>query len=188
MNKSFVRLLDITLALVGILTLSPIALILYCLGYLDNRSPIFIQERVGLNQRPFRLFKFRTMPINTKSVATHLAEKVPLSRFGQFLRKSKLDELPQLINILKGEMSFVGPRPCLFNQIELINARQRKQVFSVRPGITGLAQINNIDMSQPKYLAEIDRKMITEFTIKHYFLFILKTLIGNGQGDNLSFK
>lgn len=185
MNNPIFRLLDLIFAAIGLLCLWPIALIVMIIGYFDNGSPIFFQSRVGKNQQPFTLIKFRTMPVTTQSVATHLAAQVQISKFGQFLRRTKLDELLQLINILKGEMSFVGPRPCLFNQEVLINARAQKGVFDVKPGITGLAQVNNIDMSRPEYLAQVDASMIESFQFSDYFQFIIRTVLGGGQGDNL---
>lgn len=125
------------------------------------------------------------MMINTKDVATHLASKSSITPFGNFLRKTKLDELPQLWNVIKGEMSLVGPRPCLFNQEELISARELLGVYNVRPGITGLAQINGIDMSTPKLLAETDKKMINELDIIKYFYYIFATVLGKGSGDRV---
>ena len=104
---------------------------------------------------------------------------------GAFLRKTKLDELPQLWNVLKGEMSLVGPRPGLFNQKELTMARDARGVFDVRPGITGLAQVNDIDMSTPELLAETDANMIRELSIKNYFKFIFQTVLGAGAGDRV---
>ena len=97
------------------------------------------------------------MPVATQSMATHLVGASSVTKLGGFLRKTKLDELPQLINVLFGQMSLVGPRPCLFNQEELISERESRGVLDVRPGITGLAQVNEIDMSTPKLLAEWDR-------------------------------
>src|SRR5215469_1490888 len=104
-------------------------------------SPLFRQARVGRHQKPFVLVKFRTMKPGTASVASHLVDVTSITRWGRFLRQTKLDELPQLWNVLKGEMSLVGPRPCLFNQEELIRERAQRGVFEARPGITGLAQI-----------------------------------------------
>ncbi|WP_033581028.1 sugar transferase [Dickeya chrysanthemi] len=179
------RVLDILLALVGVLCLWPVMLIVYVLGLFDTGSPVFIQQRVGRHQRPFNLIKFRTMAVATESVATHLASRSSVTRLGAFLRKTKLDELPQLINVLKGEMSLVGPRPCLFNQQELIAERQARGVFEVLPGITGLAQVNAIDMSTPQKLAEWDQKMIQTLSVKHYFTYLVQTVVGKGSGDRV---
>jgi O-antigen biosynthesis protein WbqP len=125
------------------------------------------------------------MKRDTKSVATHLASASSVTGFGRFLRKTKLDELPQLWNVLIGDMSLVGPRPCLFNQEELIRERQERSVFDARPGITGLAQINNIDMSTPKLLAETDQKMLNKLSIIDYFRYIALTILGCGSGDRI---
>ncbi|MDP0562535.1 MAG: sugar transferase [Candidatus Endonucleobacter sp. (ex Gigantidas childressi)] len=119
-------------------------------GYFDTGSPIFIQQRVGGNKKSFNLIRFRTMSLDTKPIASHLVSTVSVTKPGCFLRKTKIDELPQLINVLKGEMSFVGPRPNLFNQVELIKERDSRGVYDVLPGITGLAQISNIEMSTPE--------------------------------------
>ncbi|MFH0223143.1 sugar transferase [Vibrio furnissii] len=180
-----IRFLDFTFALLGLLCLWPVFIIICVLGYFDTGSPIFFQVRVGRNQKPFTLVKFRTMPVDTASVATHLVGNSSVTKLGAFLRKTKLDELPQLLNVLKGEMSLVGPRPCLFNQEELITERNQRGVFSVRPGITGLAQVNEIDMSTPKLLAEWDQKMIQSMTLKHYFTYIIQTVLGKGAGDRV---
>ena len=122
-------------------------LFVFILCFLDTRSPIFWQKRLGQDQVPFTLIKFRTMTSDTSSVATHLVNPEKITRLGKFLRKTKLDELPQLWNVLSGKMSLVGPRPGLPSQLELTKERQLRKVFSVRPGITGLSQINEIDMS-----------------------------------------
>lgn len=179
------RIFDYSFAIIGLAILWPIMLIICVLGYFDTGNPVFIQTRVGRYQKPFTLFKFRTMPPNTESVATHLVSSSSVTKFGGFLRKTKLDELPQLINVLKGEMSLVGPRPCLFNQKELIKERERRGVFQVLPGITGLAQINEIDMSTPQQLADYDETMIKTYSAKHYLLYIIKTAIGKGAGDRV---
>lgn len=178
-----IRILDILAAFFGLLLLSPILLFVVILGLFDTGSPIFIQTRVGKNKKPFKLIKFRTMSVETKSVASHLASNASITPFGVFLRKTKIDELPQLINVIKGEMSLVGPRPNLFNQDELIKERDALGVYDVIPGITGLAQIQNIDMSTPKQLAEVDKIMIDTLNVKHYFSYIIKTVIGHGGGD-----
>jgi lipopolysaccharide/colanic/teichoic acid biosynthesis glycosyltransferase len=178
-----IRLLDFLFSLFGLLFALPFLLILYVIGLFDTGSPIFTQERVGRNKKPFTLVKFRTMKVDTASVASHLASTASITPFGGFLRKTKLDELPQLWNVLKGEMSLVGPRPGLFNQDELTAARDAHNVYSVRPGITGEGQVNDVDMSTPELLAEIDAKMIRELNLINYFKFILQTITGAGAGD-----
>ena len=180
-----IRLLDVIFSLLGLVCGFPVLLIIYVLGLFDTGSPVFKQERVGRNKKPFTLVKFRTMSVDTVSVASHLASTASITKMGGFLRKTKLDELPQLWNVLKGDMSLVGPRPNLFNQAELITARDALSVFDVRPGITGLAQVNDIDMSTPDLLAKTDAKMINEMNINHYFKFIMQTVLGAGAGDRV---
>ncbi|GHG68002.1 lipid carrier--UDP-N-acetylgalactosaminyltransferase [Alishewanella longhuensis] len=178
-----IRLLDIIFAITGLLVGLPVLLLITLFGFFDTGSPIFRQVRVGRNKKPFTLVKFRTMKPDTASVASHLAAASAITPMGNFLRRTKLDELPQLWNVLKGEMSLVGPRPCLFNQEELIAEREKRQVFQARPGITGLAQTQNIDMSTPVLLAETDQKMLAKFGLPEYFIYIFRTLGGKGQGD-----
>ena len=182
---SLIRATDVTLAALGLIATAPILAILLVVGWIDTRAPIFRQERVGLNRKVFVLYKFRTMNPGTESVATHLAAPEAVTRFGRFLRATKLDELPQLWNVLKGDMSLVGPRPCLLNQTELIEERAKRGVFAVRPGITGLAQIRGIDMSTPELLAETDRAMIDRLSWRSYFCYIVQTALGRGQGDRV---
>ncbi|MBB1275939.1 sugar transferase [Pseudoalteromonas sp. SR43-3] len=179
------RILDFFIALFGLIFAFPFFILLFIIGLFDTGSPLFMQERVGRNKKPFTLVKFRTMSVDTASVASHLASTASITPFGGFLRKTKLDELPQLWNVLKGEMSLVGPRPGLFNQEELTQARDVKNVFAVRPGITGLAQVNEIDMSTPELLAETDAQMIATLNLKLYFIYILQTVTGSGSGDRV---
>ena len=179
------RLFDLTLAVAGLIVTSPLLVILMIVGLFDTGSPMFRQTRVGRNKKPFTLLKFRTMRPETAHVATHLADASAVTALGKFLRRTKLDELPQLWNVLKGEMSLVGPRPCLFNQQELIEARERLGVFHARPGITGLAQVNDIDMSTPELLAETDARMLSSLGAKDYFRYILMTVTGKGSGDRV---
>lgn len=182
------RIIDIVLAAVGLLVTFPLILVLLVVGAIDTGSPLFLQIRVGRYQRGFTLIKFRTMKVETLSVASHLANPADVTPIGAFVRRTKLDELPQLWNVLKGDMSLVGPRPCLFNQAELINERTLRGVFDVRPGITGLAQTQGIDMSTPKLLAETDAEMIAALNIKSYFKYIIQTLAGSGRGDRIRIK
>ncbi|GAC33489.1 sugar transferase [Paraglaciecola polaris] len=179
------RLFDIIFSLLGLIFGFPILVILFFVGLFDTGSPIFCQERVGRNKKPFTLVKFRTMKKDTASVASHLASSSSITKFGYFLRRTKLDELPQLWNVLSGDMSLVGPRPSLFNQLDLIAERECRDVLNVRPGITGLAQVNKIDMSVPILLADTDAKMLQNLTLRTYFKYILLTLLGKGAGDRV---
>lgn len=179
------RVIDIVFSLFGIVFGLPIMLIIYTISLFDTGSPLFFQQRVGRNQQLFTLIKFRTMSINTSSVGTHLVDTTNITKLGSFLRKTKLDELPQLFNVLLGHMSLVGPRPCLSNQTELIEERDRRGVFKVRPGITGLAQINDIDMSTPRKLARYDHLMINCMSVKLYIKLIIDTALGKGHGDRI---
>lgn len=180
-----IRFFDITLSLLGLILVSPVLVVLITIGWLDTGLPIFQQERVGRHQKPFVLLKFRTMQPKTTSIATHLVDPSAVTNFGQFLRRTKLDELPQLWNVLKGEMSLVGPRPCLFSQKELIHERAKLDVFKIRPGITGLAQIQGIDMSTPHLLAKTDMQMLQTLNLKNYFQYIFMSVLGKGSGDRV---
>ncbi|MGE6193650.1 sugar transferase [Stutzerimonas stutzeri] len=180
-----IRTFDIVLSLLGLVVGAPVLIALAIIGMFDTGSPIFRQVRVGRHQQPFTLVKFRTMAQGTASVPTHLASSSSVTRFGSFLRRTKLDELPQLWNVLKGEMSLVGPRPGLFSQEELTIERAKRGVFAVRPGITGLAQVRGVDMSTPALLAEMDQKMISSLTLAAYVKYIVQTLTGGGSGDRI---
>ena len=180
------RVFDICFALLGLFFLSPLLLIILVIAWFDNRSPLFKQQRVGRYQAPFVLVKFRTMRPDTALVATHLVDASAITPFGGFLRRTKLDELPQLWNVLWGDMSLVGPRPCLFNQRELIAERAALGVFNARPGITGLAQIQGIDMSTPELLAKTDAEMIESLSLSDYFRYIFLTVLGKGSGDRVN--
>ena len=179
------RAFDFLFSFLGLLFGFPVLLVIFLIGLFDTGSPLFVQERVGRGEKPFKLVKFRTMSKDTASVASHLANSASITKFGGFLRRTKLDELPQLWNILKGDMSLVGPRPNLFNQEELIDARKALYIYGVRPGITGLAQINNIDMSTPELLAKTDAEMISTMSVANYFKYIFLTVTGKGQGDRV---
>jgi O-antigen biosynthesis protein WbqP len=180
-----IRIFDVIFSLLGLFVLGPIIIVLLIIGLFDTGSPLFRQDRVGANQKPFHLLKLRSMHLNTQAVATHLVQVSAITQWGSFLRKSKLDELPQLFNVLMGDMSFVGPRPNLFNQLELIEERDKRGVYALRPGITGLAQIQKIDMSTPQLLAETDAKMIDHLNVWYYFKYIFLTVFGKGFGDRV---
>ncbi|WP_019674124.1 sugar transferase [Psychrobacter lutiphocae] len=182
-RNSWQRPLDMAFSAAGLVAASPLLIGTTIIGYFDTGSPLFIQERVGKDKKPFKLVKFRTMTLDTASVASHLADNSSITKLGRILRKTKLDELPQLINVLKGEMSLVGPRPNLYNQQELIEARDNQGVYDVLPGITGLAQLSGIDMSTPELLAKTDKEMIDNLTLHKYFSYIIRTALGKGSGD-----
>ncbi len=180
-----IRILDFTLSLTGIILLSPILVILFIIGLFDTGSPLFIQERLGKDQNPFKLIKFRTMRVGVDHVGTHLANASDITPFGRFLRKSKLDEIPQLINVLLGQMSLVGPRPGLPSQNELNKQREERNVFNYKPGITGLGQINEIDMSTPRKLSRYDELMLKKMGLCFYTKTIIATIAGHGRGDRI---
>lgn len=178
-----IRIFDFIFSFSGLLLGFPALLIIYVIGLFDTGAPLFRQERLGKNQKKFTLVKFRTMSVGTASVASHMANQASITKIGAFLRKTKLDELPQLWNVLKGEMSLVGPRPGLENQQELSQYREQHNVFDVRPGITGLSQVNGLDMSTPEQLAIMDAEMIRSLSLVLYFKLIFATVAGKGSGD-----
>ena len=180
-----IRFLDVVIALFGLLVLSPLFVVICICGFFDTGSPLFRQNRVGRFKTQFTLVKFRSMHKDSPSVASHLVDPSAVSSFGHFVRRTKLDELPQLFNVIKGEMSLVGPRPGLSNQPDLTEAREKYGVYSVRPGITGLAQVSGIDMSTPDLLAKTDAEMISQMSVLNYFKYILLTILGNGSGDRI---
>jgi len=172
-----IRLLDIIISLFILFVLFPLLLLIFLLGFLDTGSPLYFQKRVGLHLKIFTLIKFRTMKIGTLSFGTHLICSSNITYFGYWLRRFKLDEFPQLYNVLIGEMSLVGPRPCLSNQRKLVFERKKRAVFKVRPGITGLAQVKGIDMSTPTLLAKVDSEMIKQMNLINYFYYIFVTIL-----------
>ena len=180
-----IRLVDFIAALIGIILLSPFILLIAIILFLEHGKPFFIQKRVGKNMVEFTLIKFRSMSPKAANLPTHEISTDLITRTGKFIRATKLDELPQLWNVLKGEMSLVGPRPCLPTQEELINERQALGVFKLRPGITGPAQVKNIDMSTPKKLALEDSQMVGNLTLGAYVKYVLMTVTGSGQGDKV---
>ncbi len=151
---------------------------------LDSPGPPFFQHiRVGRNQQPFRLWKLRTMHIGTAVRASHEVGADRITRVGFWLRRAKLDELPQLWAIFLGHMSFVGPRPCLPSQIDVIAEREKRGVYALKPGLTGPSQISGIDMSTPRELAEIDATYLTRHGLRVDLAIIAATILGRGGGD-----
>jgi len=164
MSSSWIRLkrvIDLIVSLLALIALSPILLIVASAVALTSPGgALFVQQRVGRNERPFNCIKFRSMKRDAPIGATHQVSKDWVTPVGRFLRRTKFDELPQLYNVLTGDMSMVGPRPCLPSQGEVIKARRSRAVFSIRPGITGLAQVLGVDMSKPETLAKIDQQYV----------------------------
>ena len=186
--QRMIRFFDLLLSISGIIILSPLIVIITIIGFFDTGSPLFIQTRLGKHQKSFKLIKFRTMKVGAAQVGTHLASSHDITVFGRFLRRTKLDELPQLINVIIGDMSLVGPRPGLPTQIELKNERERRKVFDYKPGITGLAQVNEVDMSTPKKLSKFDALALKKLNLCWYFQLLFTTAIGKGQGDRVKNK
>jgi len=156
----FKRFYDILGSLIGLIILSPIFLVIIIFIKLDSKGPVlFKQKRVGKNKKLFYILKFRTMRLDTpKDMPTHMLEnpKNWITKVGQFLRKTSLDELPQIINILKGDMSIVGPRPALWNQDDLVQERDKYNVYKLNPGLTGYAQIKGRDLLSVSEKAKLD--------------------------------
>ncbi|RYE07451.1 MAG: sugar transferase [Hyphomicrobiales bacterium] len=181
-----IRFLDILMALSISIPAAPILLACAIAIRLTSPGPaVFAQRRVGRMEAEFVCYKLRTMKRDTVSAPSHQTSAQAITPLGRFLRSSKLDELPQLWNVIKGEMSFVGPRPCLPIQLGVIDARRKKNIFSVRPGITGPAQVKRIDMSDPDRLAGADVSWVNDPSIAAYFSTIAKTALGHGGGDRV---
>jgi O-antigen biosynthesis protein WbqP len=176
------RVFDVLAAGLGLIVLWPVILLTAIAVRLNSPGPgILAQRRIGRDGRQFTCYKLRTMHQNTAQVPTHQVGTSALTSIGGFLRRSKLDELPQLLNVLRGDMSLVGPRPCLPTQAELIEARSRLGALAVLPGVTGLAQIQGVDMSDPQRLADIDAQYARTRTFGGDLIIILRTLTGSGM-------
>ena len=179
MYKNFIkRVIDFILSLCGLIVLSPVFIILCLWIKLDSKGPIFFkQKRVGKDKTYFNILKFRTMYIDTpKDMPTHMLSNPDqyITKAGKFLRKTSLDELPQIINILKGEMAVIGPRPALWNQEDLIEERDKYKANDIKPGLTGWAQINGRDELEIDVKASLDGYYVEHMS----FLFDLKCFLG----------
>jgi O-antigen biosynthesis protein WbqP len=176
------RAFDVLACGLFLLLFWPILMIVIVAIRLQSPGPaIFKQLRVG-KDGPFTCYKFRTMYFGTANLPTHEVQASSVTALGEHLRRFKIDELPQLWNVLLGDMSLVGPRPCLPSQVDLVEARRRLGVLEVRPGITGLAQVNGVDMSDANRLAEIDAQYVRTQSLIGDFKLILATLRGQGVG------
>lgn len=180
------RTIDLLLSSVGLVLLSPVLVVLIPLVRLSSPGPaIFSQVRVGKGKKPFVCYKLRTMTVGTREVGTHEVSAASVTSIGRFLRKSKLDEIPQLWNVVRGEMSLVGPRPCLPVQEELIKEREDRGVYEIMPGITGLGQVRGIDMSVPLALAECDAEYLEKQSLGFDFKLLMQTVFGAGREDRV---
>ncbi|WP_372340545.1 sugar transferase [Sphingomonas sp. BT-65] len=151
---------------------------------LETRTnPLFLQRRVGRQGRCFTIVKLRTMRAGTPNGASHEVGSATITRSGRLFRRTKVDELPQLWNVLIGDMSLVGPRPCLPSQTELIEERARLGVLALRPGITGIGQLAGLDMRSPAELARADATYLAEWSLRRDIALLLRTALGRGTGD-----
>lgn len=187
-KRFFKRLIDIVLSLCGLIVLSPVYLAIFIAIRLDSKgSAVFVQKRVGIHKTHFNIYKFRTMYIDTpKNMPTHMLQGAEshITRVGKVLRKYSLDELMQIVNILKGDMSIIGPRPALWNQYDLIEERDKYGANDIRPGLTGYAQINGRDELPIDVKARLDgeyvQKMSLLFDVKMFFGTILSVVKHDG--------
>jgi O-antigen biosynthesis protein WbqP len=183
------RLMDIILSLSALLMLSPVFLILMIAIKLDSPGPIlFRQKRVGIHKTYFNILKFRTMRIDTpKDTPTHLLENPEqwITKVGKFLRKTSLDELPQILNILKGDMSIVGPRPALWNQLDLIEERDKYNANDVPVGLTGWAQINGRDELEIPLKAKLDGEYVSKMSLWMDIRCIIGTFVSVIKSDGV---
>jgi len=188
MYKLFKRLMDFVISLIGLLVLSPFLILIAIIIKLESKGKIlFTQKRVGKDKKLFNIYKFRSMVSETpKDTPTHLLNDPSrfITKSGALLRKSSLDELPQLLNILKGDMSIVGPRPALWNQDDLIAERDKVHANDLVPGLTGWAQINGRDELPIIEKAKLDGYYVSHMSlildIKIFFLTIFKVLRSEG--------
>jgi lipopolysaccharide/colanic/teichoic acid biosynthesis glycosyltransferase len=180
------RMLNVLLAMIGLILAIPVIVVLLVAIRIDSKgNPILAQQRVGLRQQKFSCFKLRTMFIETSDAASHLTSPKAVTPIGRILRRWKLDEIPQLWNVIVGDMDLVGPRPCLPSQKELIEARDAFGVYGIRPGITGLAQVQGVDMSDADKLARLDREYMLKRNWLSDFSIIMQTMKGSGSGDKV---
>lgn len=187
--RTVMRIIDLIISITVIVIFSWLLLLIAIWIKLESKGPaIFRQERIGLNAKTFTCYKFRTMYIDTQDLASHMVSASQITKCGQFLRKTKLDELPQVWNILFNEMAFVGPRPCLESQKQLIKERNQRNILTIKPGITGWSQINGIDMSDPVILAQSDAVYLSHRSILFDIKIMILTFLGKGMGDRVKLK
>jgi len=185
----FKRFYDTILSLIGLVILSPLLLLIMIFIKLDSKGPIlFKQKRIGRNKKHFYILKFRTMRVDTpKDTPTHMLENPQqwITKVGQFLRKTSLDEIPQIINILKGDMSIIGPRPALWNQYDLVEERDKYGVHKLYPGLTGYAQINGRDELPIPEKAELDGYYVKNISLWLDIKIFFGTIISIFKSDGV---
>jgi len=180
----FKRAFDVLICLALAIPALLITLAVLPIIWIDAKaSPLFRQQRVGRGGRLFTMLKLRTMRADTPDRASHEVGMAVITRSGRLLRKTKIDELPQLWNVLTGDMSLVGPRPCLPSQKKLIEERDRLGVLALRPGITGIAQLAGLDMSEPVALARADAAYLSRWSLRQDLYLLVQTALGKGGGD-----
>ena len=178
LRKKFIRMIRDFICIIGLLIISPFLFFAAIAIIIEDGMPIlFIQERIGKNQSIFNIIKIRTLKIGAPNIGTHQLENEYKLKCGKLIRKIKLDEFPQLINVLKGDINLIGPRPGLVSQIDLTQNRNAKGIYEIKPGITGLSQVLGYDMSDPAKLAEIDKIYIQKQSLYVDFLILISTFM-----------
>ena len=178
LRKKFIRMIRDFICIIGLLIISPFLFFAAIAIIIEDGMPIlFIQERIGKNQSIFKIIKIRTLMKGAPNIGTHQLENKYKLKCGKLIRKIKLDEFPQLINVLKGDINLIGPRPGLVSQIDLTQNRNAKGIYEIKPGITGLSQVLGYDMSDPAKLAEIDKIYIQKQSLYIDLLILISTFI-----------
>jgi len=176
LSKKFIRMIRDFICIIGLLVISPFLFFAAIAIIIEDGMPfLFIQERIGKNQLIFKIIKIRTLKIGAPNTGTHQLENEYKLKCGKLIRKIKLDEFPQLINVLKGDINLIGPRPGLVSQIDLTQNRNANGIYDIKPGITGLSQVLGYDMSDPSKLAEIDKMYIQKQSLYLNFLILIST-------------
>ena len=175
-SASLIRVMDLIISIIAVTLLTPLLFLLFTILLTESAKPIFRQKRLGRNFVPFAMYKFRTMRLCTIQTSTHLVGSEAITPLGYWLRRYKLDELPQLINVIMGSMSLVGPRPNLRAQTEVIAARAALDLYKHKPGLTGLAQIAGVTMREPRKLAKLDSLMMKKLSVTAYLNILLSTV------------
>jgi lipopolysaccharide/colanic/teichoic acid biosynthesis glycosyltransferase len=176
LHKKIIRILRDCICIIGLLSISPLLFFVAIAIIIEDGMPVFfIQERLGKNKSVFKIIKIRTLKIGTPNTGTHQLDQKYHLICGKIIRKFKLDEFPQLINVVKGDINLIGPRPGLVSQTNLTEKRHAKGIYEIKPGITGLSQVLGFDMSDPVKLAEIDKIYIKKQSLYIDFLILIST-------------